>query len=54
VLKNPWPNTHSGTEWPNSRQRHNDHVTDPANVRPTRARPGVHGDQPIIFNDAGH
>jgi hypothetical protein len=53
-LKNPWPNTHSGREWRDSKRRHNDHVTDPANVRSTRARPGVRDDRPISFNDAGH
>jgi hypothetical protein len=47
VLKNPWPDTHSSAEWRDSGQSYNDHVPQPANVRPTRARTGVRGDQPI-------
>jgi hypothetical protein len=56
VLKNPWPDTHSGGEWRDTRPSNNGHVhhrdsfTAMWDGRSTRADTS----QPIIFNDMDH
>jgi hypothetical protein len=39
VLRNPWPDTHSGNEWRDARQLYNDHLQRPKILQMPRGRP---------------
>jgi hypothetical protein len=52
VLKNPWPDTHSGIEWRDTEPLHNVQCPGICAVDPRENRPACR--QPINFNDAGH